>query len=526
MAPAHPANPPVWSPGSDFIAGQGLAVFRKGDRYVSVESGSYGGGHGHPDRLNLVLHADGEYWLPDFGTGSYVARDLFWYRSTLAHNAPRLDGVSQPLGDAQCESFEMSGDWGWVRGRFEDLNRTLVVGPRYLLDVLELAGTDERMVELPWHLSGRIEVESAGRWDAANLPDEFVRGVERFVPASGGADNVVLRAHGPMATLGVHLSFQGELLRAVAPGAPGTTEPVPFYVVRGHGKSVRFVSILESTKGTPTVRGVRTTEGIIEVETTAGIDHHVGTTEGWEVRTGEATVQLRGARRNLAPFVPTVVTDRPLVALGVALPLRHSPALDGTLEGFDTREPLSLDHEDQYRRSEEPYPGPEEFSARAHVNWDDHGLYLAVEVTKPDITPRDPEAPPLRLDNEPDEIHADGVQVYLRSPLDDVVYGWLIVPSTENGAVIARPIAGLAAAPLQGSWEPTDSGYTLTVGITLPDWDRLGPGEQAGFDLLVNQMLPERQRRAGQLVWSGGGGWVWLRGDRQDPARFGVLEFR
>jgi hypothetical protein len=28
------------------------------------------------------------------------------------------------------------------------------------------------------------------------------------------------------------------------------------------------------------------------------------------------------------------------------------------------------------------------------------------------------------------------------------------------------------------------------------------------------------------LVWSGGGGWVYLRGDRQDPARFGVLELR
>ena len=40
----------------------------------------------------------------------------------------------------------------------------------------------------------------------------------------------------------------------------------------------------------------------------------------------------------------------------------------------------------------------------------------------------------------------------------------------------------------------------------------------------MNRMRPGRERRAGQLVWSGGGGWVYLRGDRQDPARFGVLE--
>ena len=93
-------RPPTWSPGNVFIEGQGLAVLRQGDRYASLEAGAFGGGHGHPDRLNLVVHANGEYWLPDFGTGSYVARDLFWYRSTLAHNAPRLDGVSQAPGDA------------------------------------------------------------------------------------------------------------------------------------------------------------------------------------------------------------------------------------------------------------------------------------------------------------------------------------------------------------------------------------------------------------------------------------------
>src|SRR2546430_15296661 len=66
-------------------------------------SGPSGGGHGHPDRLHLTLHADGVHWLADPGTGSYVSRDLFWYRSTLAHNAPRLDGASQSLGAAVCE---------------------------------------------------------------------------------------------------------------------------------------------------------------------------------------------------------------------------------------------------------------------------------------------------------------------------------------------------------------------------------------------------------------------------------------
>jgi len=57
---------------------------------------------------------------------------------------------------------------------------------------------------------------------------------------------------------------------------------------------------------------------------------------------------------------------------------------------------------------------------------------------------------------------------------------------------------------------------------------RAGPRAHVGgrlrFDLLVNEMLPGRTRRAGQLVWSGGNGWGWVRGDRQDVTRMGVLE--
>ena len=79
---------------------------------------------------------------------------------------------------------------------------------------------------------------------------------------------------------------------------------------------------------------------------------------------------------------------------------------------------------------------------------------------------------------------------------------------------------------VRGSWQPTEGGYRITAAISPPGWSAMHNGEGIGFDLLVNEMQPGRLRRAGQLVWSGGGGWVWLRGDRQDPARFGTLELR
>jgi hypothetical protein len=90
--PALPALPPAGAdaaprwPGSVLLAGQGLAILRGRAMggYVSLDYGPPGGGHGHPDRLNVQLPP----YLVDPGTGSYVDRTLHWYRSTLAHAAP------------------------------------------------------------------------------------------------------------------------------------------------------------------------------------------------------------------------------------------------------------------------------------------------------------------------------------------------------------------------------------------------------------------------------------------------------
>jgi hypothetical protein len=527
IVPSLPAETRPWAPGSTFIEGQGLAILRSGNRYAGLECGPSGGGHGHPDRLNLLLHAGGEYWLPDFGTGSYVARDLFWYRSTLAHNAPRLDGASQPFGSALCENFEDAGKWAWARGRFGDLARTLVAGPDYLLDVVELSGGDEHLLELPFHLSGQVDVHPGGHWEAADLADEFAHDAECY--HSTAASGVVLQARAQSgAGLVIRLLYQGDLLRARGPGAPGTTEPMTFYLIRSRGQNVRVTTVLEPVSGRSRVRSVSQADRTIEVETEQGVDHHVATVEGWEIRAGSTVVRLRGARRQPKPFEPLVQRERPLVARGAALPLSGAPALRDGLEDFDCSEPLQLDHEDQYRRSEEPYGGPDEFSATAFVNWSDEALYLGVAVVKPDVIPRDPATPPLRLDNEPDEIHADGIQIYLQLPQVDRVYGYLVVPSTDDHAIIARSTThdSLAEGEVKGGWQPTDSGYQLFVAIAPAEWGPFRSGDEIGFDLIVNQMLPDRVRRAGQLVWTGGGGWVWLRGDRQDPARFGILELR
>jgi hypothetical protein len=107
------------------------------------------------------------------------------------------------------------------------------------------------------------------------------------------------------------------------------------------------------------------------------------------------------------------------------------------------------------------------------------------------------------------------------------VLGFLIVPvGEESGPLRVRAVQDTAARAelVRGAWRRTDGGYRVTLAIALSPDARAHAGGRLGFDLIVNEMLPGRVRRAGQLVWSGGNGWVWLRGDRQPPGRFGVLE--
>jgi len=527
MLPALPTDVPPWAPRSVLLESQGLAVLRAGARYVSLECGPLGGGHGHPDRLHLTLHADGVHWLPDFGTGSYVARDLFWYRSTLAHNAPRLDGGSAQSGDATCETFDAPGEWAWTRGRYGAVTRTLVAGPVYVLDVVELASREEHLLELPWHFQGRSDVATPGRWEDAQLINEFVSRAERFVPPPGAP--VVVQVTADSRQLTALVLFEGELLRAEGPGLPGSGTRAPFYLLRARGRNLRLVTVLEAVAGAASVRGVRVKGGVIEVETTSGVDRHTASAAGWEIASGATRVRLAGARDPAPPFHPLVELDAPKPVVAAALRVERPPPLDGTCDGFDTSEPLVLELEDQYRRSEEPYSGPEDFSGLAYAAWDDAALYLAVLVTKPELCFRPPPGagPPLRLDNEPEDIHSDGLQLYLRDLETGDVCGFLVVPEgRESGPVRVRGAGDRpgVAGSVRGAWRRTESGYRVTIAVAWPEWHHAHVGGQVGFDLIINEMLPGRERRAGQLVWSGGNGWIWLRGDRQDPERFGILE--
>src|SRR2546425_1754399 len=138
--------------------------------------------------------------------------------------------------------------------------------------MVELASREEHLLELPWHFTGRGDVTTRGRWEDAELSDEFISHVERFVPEGDGPCVVQLTAGNRRLT--AHFVLQGELLRAQGPGRPDGGAPEPLYVIRARGRSVRLVTVLEPVGDAAVLRGVRVRGSVIEVDTIHGVDCH------------------------------------------------------------------------------------------------------------------------------------------------------------------------------------------------------------------------------------------------------------
>ena len=59
--------------------------------------------------------------------------------------------------------------------------------------------------------------------------------------------------------------------------------------------------------------------------------------------------------------------------------------------------------------------------------------------------------------------------------------------------------------------------------LPCPELERTAGHPTVLFDVAVNEARPGRIRRAGQLAWGGGNGWIYLRGDRRAPRQWGSL---
>ena len=515
--PRVPDAPSV-PPASALMAGQGFGVIRRDpDVYVALDYGHTGGSHGHPDRLNFWLVLGDERVFEDVGTGSYVERELHWYRSTLAHNAPLVDGRSQDPVSGSLRAWDERDGFSWIDAEARVaqgvlVRRSLVVGEGHVVDRLEWRSDRDVTLDLPIHIDADLvdaDWSPATLDGGAGLEDGF--GFVREAETAPGREVVGIVSLSPAIVGAVHADVPYHFWRAVAPGPP-RQEPRRFLMVRARGRTGRITSAW-SWEGRLSLAA---DESAVVVSTGRGDFRHRPSGDTWEVQgpTARKTV-LSGSQKAVeAPRAPTGGSARPISVVPRVQPA--STAGELTASGAGLRFEIGESH---YRRTEASWAEAGAPTATVTIGATESDLLIETFVRRanPNFAPARDDNP---LDNEHPDVNSDGVQVHLTAPGHDVrglKMTWLMVPEGE-GSVRITPRGDAAGIPMSASWRPAPAGWQLLVRIGRA---ALGPRDATlGLDVVVNEMPSSRERRRGQLVLSGSNGdWAYLRGDRQDANR-------
>src|SRR5664279_4287763 len=107
---------------------------------AAMRFGMHGGGHGHPDKLNLVTWGGGRQWGLDPGSINYgVPLHKEWYRATIAHNTVAVDGKDQSNADGELEQWGDNGLTAKAGSAYPGvtLRRTLALDKKLLRDSFE-----------------------------------------------------------------------------------------------------------------------------------------------------------------------------------------------------------------------------------------------------------------------------------------------------------------------------------------------------------------------------------------------------
>ena len=506
---------------SALLPGQGLAILRRdrGRVYAALDYGHSGAGHGHPDRLNFVLVRGNDRWLDDVGTGSYVDPSLHWYRSTLAHNAPLVNGRSQERAHGSLAAYEDRGAAGWVRA-FSDglapgvrLERTLVAMPNYVIDELTWVSDREVMVDLPIHADG--DLVGAGEWTASTpeggteLEDgfAFLKHTETAVP--DGDVRLRARLGESAADARVFVDAPHAWWRALSVGPPGSG-PARFHFVRARGRRGAITTVWD-LEGAVAEAG-RVDSNVAVVLRDGARHEHRADTDGWHIAmsVGGATssIDLGGVvttGRAPSRTEPPSAFDEPIRVPRVTS-AEPGRAVTFELSGAD------------YRRSEQSWTEAGEPSANVSLAVVDDRLMIDVAVVKsnPYFAPVSASNP---LDNEHPDTNSDGVQLHVIVPSDGVAtpdreMSWLMVPESDSHDVRITPRPSAYTAMVRASWRRTPSGYAMACSLPLAS---LGVRVGAPFllGIVVNETTSDRERRRGQLMLGGAAGeFVYLQGDR------------
>jgi len=275
-------------PGSTNLSDAGLMRMQVGAgaqaACVFLDYGLHGGGHGHFDKLNVVLYAMGREWMLDPGRLTYSHKEYkTWVKHTAAHNTVALGGRSQGATKGRLLWFK-SGE-GWAACAAESkgaytgatLTRYLLLTEGMLVDVFDVAAGKTTQVDWFAHAvsSAARPVEERGE-GAAEAPGTG-SGYEHLT--DGRAWEVEGDSHWDF------VGADGKKLRLLLVGdaaekvfvANGIgyriNQKVPCLIRRRRAQRTRFVTIYDLTGDASGIRkATATPAGVpaVHVETPAG----------------------------------------------------------------------------------------------------------------------------------------------------------------------------------------------------------------------------------------------------------------
>ena len=234
--------------------------------YILLKHGPHGGGHGHPDKLGLILYAQGHRLAADLGTPGYGI-DLFesWYRQTISHNAMIVDGRSQPPAEGQILAFGTDGPFQvadarvkWTQGEYKGvaMRRVILARPDYFVDICLVDCGRPRQIDWIYHNAGDLDTSLAlGPADAlAGDGYEHLAAVERATTDSDLALN--WRTDGVGLQLFTAGASGAEIITASSPGNP-PRDRRSVVVNRRHAASAAYLSVFHPHGAVRRVEGVR-----------------------------------------------------------------------------------------------------------------------------------------------------------------------------------------------------------------------------------------------------------------------------
>ena len=240
-----------------------------------LQYGPHGGGHGHLDKLNLVLYANGRVQAPDLGICNYSLPESHnWFRQTVSHNTVVVDQVSQHRIGGELERFAAGPRVQVADASAHDyqhgvrMRRTaILVDGAFVVDLFGVGGAGPnrqrgRQIDWVYRNFGELRVSTDLVEDEKPLGKDngyqHIRNVRRG--SADGTWTATFESEGQ----GVRLTTLGEAgTEVIAATAPGTTldERLDVLFARRQAPTpharTRYLTVIEPFRGRPAISNVK-----------------------------------------------------------------------------------------------------------------------------------------------------------------------------------------------------------------------------------------------------------------------------